>query len=234
MQKAKKAGNIAKWSQQAKERKTRSKIGARCKGKARAKAKGQRLPIPTVSTASESTASSSSRPPPPAPQPSGAGSASSSAAASVAPTDTPASQVGGPTLRGPRDPDTFRWGSGTCAVDFTRRLNPNGWQVKCALHNPQASLNPRGTSSTPKDLSCSRQMSEDALLKALPETPSANVNGVLLRQLKHWAVSGSSVTERCDRMSANLSPRYVPPADLPSDDSLNAAAARLAKRPRLA
>ena len=47
MQKAKKAGNIANWSQQAKERKTRSKIGARCKGKARANAKGQRLPIPT-------------------------------------------------------------------------------------------------------------------------------------------------------------------------------------------
>ena len=186
MQKAKKAGNIAKWAQQAKERKTRSKIGARGKGKASTKAKGLRPQIPTVSTAS--TAASSSGAPPPAPQPRGAPSVSSSAAASVAPTDPSASQVVGPTLSGPRDPDTFRWGSGTCTFDFTRRLNPNGWQVKCALHNPQASLNPRGTSSTPKDLSCSRQMSEDALLKALPETPSANVNGVLLRQLKHWAV----------------------------------------------
>ena len=233
MQKAKKAGSIAKWEKQKKARKIRSKIGARSKGKARAKAKGQRLPSPTVPIAEESSAASSSRVAPPAPQPVGAPSGRSSAAASAA-ADPPASQGGGPSLRGPREPDTFQWGSGTCIFDFTRRLNPNGWQVKCVLHEPQASLNPRATSIAPKDLTCSRQMSEDALLKAIPDLPSASVNGVLLRQLKHWAVSGSSVEGRSDHMSSTLFRRYVPLSDLPSDESLNASAARLVKRPRLA
>ena len=170
---------------------------------------------------------------PPAPQPVGAPSARSSAAAFAA-ADPPASQGGGPSLRGPRDPDTFQWGSGTCIFDFTRRSNPNGWLVKCCLHEPQASLNPRATSTAPKDLTCSRQMSEDALLKAIPDLPSASVNGVLLRQLKHWAVSGSSVEGRSDHMFSPLFRRYVPLSDLPSDESLNASAARLVKRPRLA
>jgi hypothetical protein len=77
-------------------------------------------------------------------------------------------------------------------------------------------------------------MYEHALIKAIPDIPPCDVDGVLIRQLKHWAVSGLAASDRSDHMNPNMFQRYVPLANLPDEEKLDAELKQLAKRRRTA
>jgi len=225
--KAKKAGQLAKFRKDVKDRKygvKSKKTGGAKKGigkKGRGKGKGSKAPL-------ESVGQPDAAPRRPAPSTPTAPAPSTPTAPSVA----AASSSAAPSANRPgRDPDTFSWGSGSLCFDFTKRTNPNGWQIKCRLHEKQESLHQRAASAG--ELVCSRQMSQDALMKACPEVTEADANNVVLRQLKYWAICGervSGATGRSEHMNPSLFKRYVPVASLPSelelDDQLAALAAK--------
>ena len=129
--------------------------------------------------------------------------------------DPPAVHQAAP--RAPRDPDVFDWASGSAKFQFTRRRGATpGWQVRCLRH--PAEVNSRGNT-----LSCTRELGQQALVRALPDVPAADLDDCVLRQLKHWCLSGWSFTERGDHMSPVLFPRVVPLESLPSNEALEAA-----------
>ena len=215
IQKSRKSSRIAHFKQRLDEkRSTKKKKGGPSKGKkpragkkSRARKKGQQQQPPGGVPAG--AAASSSGPPPPAEE-----------------------AEAQPSRRGPRDPETFSWGVGKCVFEFTRRSNPAGWQIKCCLHEKQVAVKPRTASGQP-DLACTRQMSEDALTKAIPAVAAGDVNDALIRQLKFWALTGDTVSERSEHMAPSLFKRYVPLAELPSDAELQSLLSRLAKKRRM-
>jgi hypothetical protein len=201
--KAKKAGQVAKWKKDLAEKK--AKLRKRVKfalGKKKAKAKV----LPKTKAASPPISTAATSP------------------------DAVPQRSSGSTRA--RDPDTFTWGIRKCNFEFLRRTNPSGWQVKCCIHDAQEAVHPRASSLNPSELPCTRTMSVDALRNALPDLSSAEVDSVLVRQLKYWAVSGDCVSERCDHMDVKLFQRYVPLGNLPDDAALERQLVQLAKKPR--
>ena len=73
-------------------------------------------------------------------------------------------------------------------------------------------------------------MSEDAVVGAFPDVPKEQVNDVLVRQLKQWAVNCHVVQTRSQHMDSVAFPRYVSLANLQSAAQLDQALANLAMR----
>ena len=164
-------------------------------------------------------AASASGAPAAVPQPAPAAASASAAAAAPAPPAQPL-QVN----RGPRDPLTDDWASGGLSFSFTRRRGPQqGWIARCGAHDPV--VNARGT-----QLSCTREMSESALLAAYPALEGTDLSQAVLHQLKHWCIGGLRLPRDGRSEHTNTSsrffPRYVDPARLPTLAELDASLIR--------
>jgi hypothetical protein len=77
-------------------------------------------------------------------------------------------------------------------------------------------------------------MSEDALVNAVSGIRDSDVDQVVLRQLKHWCLTGHVAPDRRDHMDPTLFPRFAQLDVLPSSEALEAELGRLAKRARTA
>jgi hypothetical protein len=80
-----------------------------------------------------------------------------------------------------------------------------------------------GARGTP--LTCTREMSEQALLHAFPSLENSDLSNAVLHQLKHWCIEGLRLgrSGRADHTTTSLFPRYVDPVRLPSLAELDAA-----------
>ncbi len=70
---------------------------------------------------------------------------------------------------------------------------------------------------------CTRELSEQALLHAVPTLAGSRLSDAVLHQLKNWCISGLDVRSREEHASARLFPRYKDPESLPSVAALDAA-----------
>ena len=119
-----------------------------------------------------------------------------------------------------RDPDVLEWSSGGLSFAFTRRRGPNqGWIARCCCH--PADVGSRGAA-----LPCTRELSEQALLRAQPSLAGADLSEAVLRQLKFWCIDGVRSRSRIEHTDVRLFSRYTDPSALPSlaalDESLAA------------
>ena len=69
---------------------------------------------------------------------------------------------------------------------------------------------------------CSRELSEAAVQSTCTSMSAAELNDVVIRQLKHWSLEGMMVSTRGEHMCPKLFQRVVPLAELPSMRDLDA------------